>query len=323
MMESANRVRELMNRAGASGSPFLFGVDFELTCGFFVENPLEQQKILFDVRGVSNVETVKVNGEKKPLMKKTIDFEEYERKFREVRRGLMRGDSFLLNLTVATEVETCWSLVEIFHQSRALYRLCIPENFVCFSPERFVLIEEGRISSNPMKGTIDASIPFAEKIILSDYKERSEHNTIVDLIRNDLNRVSEQVRLERFRYIDRLHTSNGDILQVSSEIAGTLPDHYEAFLGDIVFALLPAGSISGAPKPSTLRIISRAEGEKRGFYTGVFGLYDGKRLDTAVMIRFIEEKKGKHYFRSGGGITINSSCRSEYEEVLEKVYLPF
>ena len=160
-------------------------------------------------------------------------------------------------------------------------------------------------------------------MILSDYKERSEHNTIVDLIRNDLNRVSEQVRLERFRYVDRLHTSNGDILQVSSEITGRLPEHYETFLGDIVFDLLPAGSISGAPKPATLRIISRAEGEKRGFYTGVFGLYDGKRLDTAVMIRFIEEKGRKRYFRSGGGITINSSCRSEYEEVLEKVYLPF
>nr|WP_059025773.1 aminodeoxychorismate synthase component I [Gabonibacter massiliensis] len=322
-MESANKVKELMNRAGASGSSFLFGVDFELTRGFFIESPLEQQNILFDVRGVSNVERAKINGEQKALVKNPIAFEEYERKFREVRKGLLRGDSFLSNLTVATEVETCWSLVEIFHQSHGLYRLCIPENFVCFSPERFVLIEEGRISSNPMKGTIDASVPFAEEVILSDYKERSEHNTIVDLIRNDLNRVSEQVRLERFRYVDRLHTSNGDILQVSSEITGRLPEHYETFLGDIVFDLLPAGSISGAPKPATLRIISRAEGEKRGFYTGVFGLYDGKRLDTAVMIRFIEEKGRKRYFRSGGGITINSSCRSEYEEVLEKVYLPF
>ena len=312
-----------MNRAGASGSSFLFGVDFELTRGFFIESPLEQQNILFDVRGVSNVERAKINGEQKALVKNPIAFEEYERKFREVRKGLLRGDSFLSNLTVATEVETCWSLVEIFHQSHALYRLCIPENFVCFSPERFVLIEEGRISSNPMKGTIDASVPFAEEVILSEYKERSEHNTIVDLMRNDLNRVSEQVRLERFRYVDRLHTSNGDILQVSSEITGRLPEHYETFLGDIVFDLLPAGSISGAPKPATLRIISRAEGEKRGFYTGVFGLYDGKRLDTAVMIRFIEEKGRKRYFRSGGGITINSSCRSEYEEVLEKVYLPF
>ena len=94
-------------------------------------------------------------------------------------------------------------------------------------------------------------------------------------------------------------------------------------IGNIIFELLPAGSISGAPKPSTLDIIKRAEGQKRGFYTGVFGYFDGETLDSAVMIRFIEKQKDGFYFRSGGGITINSDMRSEYQEVLEKVYLPF
>ena len=174
-----------------------------------------------------------------------------------------------------------------------------------------------------MKGTIDASVPDAERVILEDYKERSEHNTIVDLIRNDLNRVAERVDVKRFRYIDRLRVSRGEILQVSSEVTGRLTGDYYSRLGEIVFGMLPAGSISGAPKPSTLRIITQAERERRGFYTGVFGYFDGKKLDSAVMIRYIEVRDGWYYFRSGGGITINSDCRTEYEEVLAKVYLPF
>ncbi len=244
-------------------------------------------------------------------------------KFDTVRQGLARGDSFLLNLTVATELEMSWTLEEIFHRARSPYRLLVPGRFVCFSPEIFVRVGNGEISSFPMKGTIDASVPDAERVILEDYKERSEHNTIVDLIRNDLNRVSERVDVRRFRYIDRLRVSRGEILQVSSEVVGRLAGDYKSRLGDIVFGMLPAGSISGAPKPSTLDIISRAEREPRGFYTGVFGYFDGERLDSAVMIRYIERRDGRYYFRSGGGITINSDCRSEYEEVLAKVYLPF
>ena len=174
-----------------------------------------------------------------------------------------------------------------------------------------------------MKGTIDARVLDAERVILEDYKERAEHYTIVDLIRNDLNRVAERVRVPRFRYIDRLGTSNGEILQVSSEVAGDLTGDCFSRLGDIVFGLLPAGSISGAPKPSTLNIIARAEKEPRGYYTGVFGYFDGEGFDSAVMIRFIEQRDGKFYFRSGGGITINSDREAEYKEVLEKVYLPF
>ena len=240
-----------------------------------------------------------------------------------VREGLARGDSFLLNLTVATGLETDWTLEEIFHRAWSPYRLLVPGRFVCFSPEIFVRVDEGVISSYPMKGTIDASVPDAGRVILEDYKERSEHNTIVDLIRNDLNRVAERVDVRRFRYIDRLRVSRGEILQVSSEVTGRLTGDYYSRLGEVVFGMLPAGSISGAPKPSTLRIIARAEGERRGFYTGVFGYFDGKRLDSAVMIRYIEVRDGRYYFRSGGGITINSECRAEYEEVLAKVYLPF
>lgn len=315
-----------MNEAGARREPFLFGVDFELSEGFFIADPLNQREIFFEVGGVTNVPRQGCTGEGlsgKTFCPLPVDYEVYQEKFDTVRQGLARGDSFLLNLTVATELETSWTLEEIFHRARSPYRLLVPGRFVCFSPEIFVRVGNGEISSFPMKGTIDASVPDAERVILEDYKERSEHNTIVDLIRNDLNRVSERVDVRRFRYIDRLRVSRGEILQVSSEVVGQLTGDYKSRLGDIVFGMLPAGSISGAPKPSTLDIISRAEREPRGFYTGVFGYFDGERLDSAVMIRYIEKRDGRYYFRSGGGITINSDCRSEYEEVLAKVYLPF
>lgn len=118
--------------------------------------------------------------------------------------------------------------------------------------------------------------PDAEKVILQDYKETAEHCTIVDLIRNDLNQIARNIHVKRFRYIDHLHTNKGELLQVSSEVCGHLDNNWHAHIGDILFQLLPAGSISGAPKPSTLSIIQRSEGEKRGYYTGIFGLYDGQ-----------------------------------------------
>ena len=325
-MIAANEVQVCMNEAGARRQPFLFGVDFELSEGFFVLDPLGQQEILFEVGGVSNSpmrEGISGVLSEKMFSMNPMAYEVYREKFAVVREGVARGDSFLLNLTVATGLDTNWTLEEIFHRAQSPYRLLVPGRFVCFSPEIFVRMDEGMISSYPMKGTIDASVPDAERVILEDYKERSEHNTIVDLIRNDLNRVAERVDVKRFRYIDRLRVSRGEILQVSSEVTGRLTGDYYSRLGEIVFGMLPAGSISGAPKPSTLRIITQAERERRGFYTGVFGYFDGKKLDSAVMIRYIEVRDGRYYFRSGGGITINSDCRAEYEEVLAKVYLPF
>jgi para-aminobenzoate synthetase component 1 len=101
-----------------------------------------------------------------------------------------------------------------------------------------------------------------------------------------------------------------------------LHEHYHAQLGDIFRTLLPAGSVSGAPKNRTLQIIHEAETYPRGFYTGVFGFYDGIRLDSGVMIRFIENKNGKLTFYSGGGITWNSKPQTEYDELIDKVYVP-
>jgi para-aminobenzoate synthetase component 1 len=173
-----------------------------------------------------------------------------------------------------------------------------------------------------MKGTIDASLPDAERIILDDYKEKAEHATIVDLIRNDLSRVADEVEVKRYRYVERLTTHHKDLLQVSSEISGKLPDGFRRQLGDILFSMLPAGSICGAPKPKTLEIIEHAEGYERDFYTGIFGWFDGRNFDSAVMIRFAEPASDGLTFKSGGGITSQSDLEKEYEELVHKVYVP-
>lgn len=322
-MISAECVRKRMDELGSRRIPFLFAVNYELSEGFVMENPLQAKDIWWEIDGMTNVPATQPTTKGTFFRRHPISRERYSRMFATAHAGLMRGDSFLLNLTAATPIETDFSAEEIFLRSRARYKLMIPNMLVCFSPETFVTVSNGRISSFPMKGTISADIPNAEQIIRNDYKETAEHCTIVDLIRNDLNRIARNVHVERFRYIDRLTTTNGDLLQVSSEVSGTLPDNWQDIIGTLLFDLLPAGSICGAPKPSTLDIIRRSEEDSRGFYTGVFGYFDGTSLRSAVMIRFIEYRNGQAYFRSGGGITVNSLCENEYQEVLQKVYLPF
>lgn len=311
-----------INNCAALGADFLFGVDFELKNGFFVDKPMSQQDILWRVGSYSNFTPNKI-AEKGSLISHPIPFSEYTQMFEIVHNALLHGDSFLTNLTTRTQIETPHTLEKIIHSCNSQYAILIRDKFVCFSPETFIKIENGIISSNPMKGTINANIPNAEALILADYKERAEHHTVVDLIRNDLSRVAINVKVDNLRYIDRLETSTTPILQVSSKISGELPQNYRYNLADIIFELLPAGSVSGAPKPSTIEIIRNAEKRDRGYYCGIFGYYDGTNLDTAVMIRFIEQQANKLYFRSGGGITINSNPQSEYNETIQKIYLPF
>lgn len=319
-------VQQKINEAASHHIPFLFAINYDQTEGLFIEHPLDQSTVKWRVPNKTNCGTSQKI--KKPdsivFRPHPASKNRYAKRFQIVVDNLKKGNSFLTNLTLKTPLEMNLSLEQIFALSDSPYALLIPDKFVCFSPEIFIRIDaQGRISSYPMKGTIDASIPDAEATILHDKKESAEHFTIVDLIRNDLSMVADHVQVDRLRYIDRLQTSNNQLLQVSSEISGQLPDDYLNRLGDILMTLLPAGSITGAPKLSTQDIIHQAEREPRGYYTGVFGYFDGQTLDTAVMIRFIEQEKNRFYFRSGGGITALSDLNLEYEEVIQKIYLPF
>jgi para-aminobenzoate synthetase component 1 len=252
-----------------------------------------------------------------------VSEKKYSEAYQIVQDNLHGGNTYLLNLTFSTRIEISSSLEQIFIAASAPYKLFFEDRFTVFSPECFIRIAGGKIYSYPMKGTIDASIPDAEKIILDDKKEFWEHNTIVDLIRNDLSIVSERVEVNRFRFIDRIVTPEKVLLQVSSEISGVLPTGWKMNLGDLLFKLLPAGSISGAPKKKTVEIIREAEGEDRGYYTGIFGVFNGEDLDSAVCIRYIEKNGDDYYFRSGGGITANSNKVSEYQELMDKVNVPY
>jgi len=323
MYYKADTIRGKMDEAGRKRTPFLFGLKFEGDEGFFLPHPLRQQELLFDIDGQSNAPPHPDNTPSFRFDADPESYDTYRTRFMTVMGGLRRGDSYLTNLTIHTPIWSSLSLEEIFQHSRARYRLLIPGRLVCFSPECFVTIQNKRIATFPMKGTIDASLPGAQNIILSDPKESAEHNTTVDLLRNDLSRVAKGVSVKRFRYLEKLETSRGEILQVSSEIEGTLPANYREQLGTILFSLLPAGSVSGAPKKATLQLIRVAEEEPRGYYCGVAGYFNGHSLHTFVMIRFIEQRGEQLFFRSGGGITANSNCLSEYREAIQKVYLPF
>ena len=324
MLLPAEKVFDLMNEYGTCHKPFLFGIDFEVKNGFFFEpQTAENDGVLFSINGISNFSTTGFSGKPVILSKAPVAIHLYEKAFDIVHRNLRGGNSYLTNLTFPTPIELNASLPEIFARSTARYKLLFDNEFVVFSPEIFVQINNGKISSFPMKGTIDASLPGAEDTILNDAKETAEHNTIVDLIRNDLSMIARDVQVDRFRYIEKIVTHEKTLLQVSSEISGALPEGYHSELGSIFKKLLPAGSVSGAPKTKTLQIISEAENYSRGFYTGVFGYYNGLTLDSGVMIRFIYNDNGKLTFCSGGGITINSKPEAEYNELIDKVYVPF
>jgi para-aminobenzoate synthetase component 1 len=293
--------------------PFVFIIDFELKKPriFKVDSP----EILFDFDRQSNKSNVSIEAF-------PISLNDYSKKFDVVMNHLLYGDSFLTNLTIRTKIKSDHSLLDLYHASTAPYKFLLKDSFLVFSPETFVKISGGMIYSYPMKGTIDASIPGAKEKILSDQKEMAEHVTIVDLIRNDLSMIAENVRVTHFRYIAQVNTRNKNLLQVSSEIAGKLlPSFYDDPCGALL-SLLPAGSISGAPKAKTLEVIRQAEGEERGYYTGICGYYDGQSLDSCVMIRYIEQEGGQLYYRSGGGITTQSDVVSEYKEAQDKIYVP-
>jgi para-aminobenzoate synthetase component 1 len=306
-----------LSRYAENGTPFLFYTDFKgERLHLYPLDSLEKHGIRFDFGA-----TPRTHSRTIPLSKEPVPFQHYREKFDTVIEKIRSGETYLLNLTQPTPIETSLSLEEIYERSDAPFKLYIPGEFVCFSPERFVRIEKGRISTYPMKGTIDASLPDAREKILADAKEMAEHVMVVDLLRNDLGIVAEKIRVDRFRYVEKIRAGEKELLQVSSEISGRLGSNWQAHLGEIVAKLLPAGSISGTPKKSTVEIIEAVEGYERGYFTGVFGLFDGTCFDSAVMIRFIEQQEDRYIYKSGGGITLDSDAESEYREMIDKVYI--
>jgi len=300
-------------------------VDFEMKK--IKIHPLDSlpESIHYEINLSKSQPTNPCNNSNLSLNIKAHPFDTYYHQFDRVMDELRYGNSFLLNLTARHEIETSLTLDEIYCNAQAKYKLHYAyegEEFVVFSPETFVRIKNGQISSYPMKGTIDADLPNAKSLLINDKKESAEHNTIVDLIRNDLSINAKKVTVTKFKYLDRIESAQKNLFQMSSEIEGQLPEDHLSKLGDILFSMLPAGSISGAPKKKTIDIIQAAEKEKRGYYTGICGVFDGQDFESFVLIRFIEAEGEKKFYRSGGGITFMSEVEKEYREMLDKIYIP-
>ncbi len=324
MMDPNVDGREQMNFLGCQNIPFLFIIDFEMKQPRVLSlHQVDPKEILYNIHGFNNLPIQLPNlpdifhFEKRPISQAT-----YKIAFDQLMAELKYGNTYLANLTFPTIISTDLSLLELFYFSKAPYKLWMENSCVVFSPESFVRIKDGIISSYPMKGTIDAALSNAREKILHDPKEISEHATIVDLIRNDLSKVAKEVRVNRFRYIDEIKTHGKTLLQVSSRISGKLPGDFNRQIGDIIYSMLPAGSICGAPKKKTLEIIKAVENYDRNYFTGIFGYFDGCQLDSGVMIRFVEKQENQLVFKSGGGITAQSDLNLEYLEMIDKVYVP-
>lgn len=244
---------------------------------------------------------------------KSDHFESYKKAFLTAKDLLDQGEITLINLTTALELESGLTLEDIYNNSNAKYKILYKDKFVCFSPETFIKIENNQISTYPMKGT-----NRDQKALLANEKEKEEHRKTADQMLLEISQISKNAKIENFRYVEKV----GDIYQTSSKIVGELGDNWQENLVELLQKLLPATSIAGVPRGKALSVISDIEEFDRGFYTGIFGIFDGNSLDSAVLIRFVEQKDGKLFSRAGGGITAKSELTKEFEEIILKTKIP-
>lgn len=256
-LNNSSQFRDFAQQANYFGQnklPFFFLIDFEQQKPIIL--PIEQaakENIFFTIlqpQGIkSNVDWhFEFPAKDCHFSFNPMKFKDYQQGFELVKSELQKGNSYLLNLTYPSKIETNYSLMQLFQQTKASYKLLFKNEFICFSPEPFIQIYENKIYTYPMKGTINATLENAEQQLLNSQKELREHYTIVDLMRNDLAIVAKNIEVKRFRYVEKIHTERGAILQTSSEICGELEENWRHNIGHILVALLPAGSISGAPK---------------------------------------------------------------------------
>ena len=188
------------------------------------------------------------------------------------------------------------------------------------SPETLVKLENGILHTFPLAGTRPRGKTEAEDIVLeqellTDEKELAEHNMLVDLGRNDLGKISKfgTVEVEKLHSIERF----SHVMHIGSTVRGEIRDDKDAL--DAIEAVLPAGTLSGAPKIRACQLIGELENNKRGIYGGAIGYIDFTgNMDTCIAIRIAYKKNGKVFVRSGAGIVADSDPEKEFEECLNK-----
>lgn len=188
------------------------------------------------------------------------------------------------------------------------------------SPETLVKLENGILHTFPLAGTrprgrTEAEDQRLEMELLSDEKEIAEHNMLVDLGRNDLGKISEfgSVHVEKLHSIEKF----SHVMHIGSTVSGKIREGFDGF--DAIEAVLPAGTLSGAPKIRACQLIGELESNKRGIYGGAIGYIDFTgNMDTCIAIRIAYKKNGTVFVRSGAGIVADSVPEREYEECINK-----
>ena len=259
----------------------------------------------------------------KPLFQK----DEYCRMVEKAKEYIYQGDIFQVVLSNRLEAEYEGSLLNTYR----IMRTTNPSPYMFYfssddmevagaSPETLVKLENGVLHTFPLAGTRprgkDRQEDLAlEKDLLDDEKECAEHNMLVDLGRNDIGKISKYGTVEVEEYMQVLRYSH--VMHIGSTVRGQIRDDKTAL--DAVEAVLPAGTLSGAPKYRAMEIINELENNKRGIYGGAVGYLDFTgNLDTCIGIRLAYKKNGKVFVRSGAGIVADSIPEKEFQECINK-----
>jgi anthranilate synthase component 1 len=262
-------------------------------------------------------------GELKPAMSK----EEYCRKVGQIKHYIHEGDIFQLVFSNSMTAPYEGSLFDTYR----VLRTTNPSPYMFYfsgddveiagaSPETLVKVQGREIRTFPLAGTRPRGATpeedrALEEGLLKDSKERAEHNMLVDLGRNDLGRLCRFGSVEVERYMDILRYSH--VMHIGSEVKGILRDDKDAI--DAVDSVLPAGTLSGAPKFRACELINELEGDHRGIYGGAIGYIDFTgNLDVCIAIRLAYKRNGKVFVRSGAGIVADSVPENENQECINK-----
>ena len=265
----------------------------------------------------------RLTGEVTPL----FDKETYCDMVRKAKHHIREGDIFQIVLSNRLSAPFEGSLLNTYRMLRTIN----PSPYMFYfsgtdvevagaSPETLVKLENGVLHTFPLAGTrprgkTEEEDLALERELLSDEKELAEHNMLVDLGRNDLGKVSRfgTVEVEKLHSIERF----SHVMHIGSTVRGEIREDKDAF--DAIEAVLPAGTLSGAPKIRACQLIGALENNKRGIYGGAIGYIDFTgNMDTCIAIRLAYKKNGKVFVRSGAGIVADSDPEKEYEECLNK-----
>jgi len=253
--------------------------------------------------------------------------EKYCRMVETAKEYIRQGDIFQVVLSNRFEAPVEGSLLDLYRVIRTInpspYMFFFSSNNIEIagaSPETLVKVENNKVSTFPLAGTrlrgkTKEEDLELEKELLADEKELAEHNMLVDLGRNDVGKVSRFGTVKVGRYLEIQRFSH--VMHIGSTVEGLLKEDKDAV--DAVNAILPAGTLSGAPKFRACEIINELEDNKRGIYGGAIGYLSlNGELDTCIAIRLAFKKNGKVFIRSGAGIVADSVPEREYEECLNK-----